>query len=127
VTTRNIKNLSSEELVAQLTELSIEEGIASSKLDTRTFNRLFARHCAIARELRSRPGDERFALFPLYSHPDMQVRLNAVRNTFALNRESAERELRFIASNAPDPQGFDARMSLSMLELGLSMLPNDPW
>jgi hypothetical protein len=57
----------------------------------------------------------------------MQVRLNAVGNTFALNRDAAERELRYIASSAPEPQGFDARMSLSMLELGLSLLPQDPW
>ncbi|MBL8583373.1 MAG: DUF2019 domain-containing protein [Rhizobiaceae bacterium] len=125
--TKSLAKITTEELVDRFVDLSIREGIASFEFDTRTFNRLFARHSAIARELRSRPGDQRFALFPLYKHPDMQVRLNAIGSTFALNREAAERELRFIARNAPDPQGFDARMSLSMLELGLSMLPDDPW
>ncbi len=121
-----IKKLSSEELVERFVGIAVRQGEASSTFDTRTYNRLFDQESRIVRELRSRLGDHRHLLLALYNHPNFQVRLNAVGRTFALNREEAERQLREIGATAPSPQGSDARMSLSMLELGISKLPEDP-
>lgn len=122
----NIKTLSSDELVEKFVEVAIDQGIASAALDTKTANRLFDRESRIVCELRARPGDHRRLLFALYRHPNFQVRLNAVRRTFALNRAEAELQLREIGASAPFPQGPHARLSLSMLELGISQLPEDP-
>lgn len=121
-----IKKLSSEELVAKFVGIALRQYEANAVLDTRTYNRLFDQESKFVRELRARPGDHRHMLLDLYQHPNFQVRLNAVRRTFALSREEAERQLREIGATAPSPQGSDARMSLSMLELGISMLPEDP-
>lgn len=121
-----IETLSSEELVGKFIEIATEHGEAIAALDTKTANRLFDRESRVVRELRARPGDHRRRLFALYRHPNFQVRLNAVRRTFALNRAEAEAQLREIGETAPEPQGFHARMSLSMLEIGLSKLPEDP-
>lgn len=118
--------MSSEDLVDNFIEVATKQGEAIAALDTKTANRLFDHESRIVRELRSRLGDHRHLLLALYNHPNFQVRLNAVGRTFALNREEAERQLREIGATAPSPQGSDARMSLSMLELGISKLPEDP-
>lgn len=124
--TRHLKTLSSKELVEEFVEIATKQGEASAAFDTRTANKLFDVESRIVRELRARPGDHRRQLLPLYQHPNFQVRLNAVRRTFALDREEAERQLKEIGATAPFPQGPHARMSLSMLELGISKLPEDP-
>ena len=70
-------------------------------------------------ELQSREGDQRHALLPLYDHPNLQVRLNAVKNTLALTPEEGRRTLQAVADSKNYPYAGDAGMTLRALDEGI--------
>jgi Domain of unknown function (DUF2019) len=74
---------------------------------------------AIEDELKARAGDQRRELLSLYSHPNAQVRLNAIKATLAVAPELARRALQAIADSREYPQAGDAGMSLWNLERGI--------
>ena len=121
------RDMSTEMLIEKYIEIGIAQGEAIENFDTAKFNRLFDQKAKLVRELRSRPGDERHRLLKLYDHPNLQVRLNAVNSTYALNPDAARRVFEEVQASKRFPWAGDAGMSLSMLELGLSKLPEDPW
>jgi hypothetical protein len=73
---------------------------------------------ALRQELKSRPGDQRRALTPLYSHPNAQVRLNAAKSTLALAPEVARATMQAIIDGREFPQALDAGMLLGGLDSG---------
>lgn len=109
--------------VPQLVERFVEIGVAQDEalLDDAVarFNRLFDLMQAIVEELKSRPGDQRSALLPLYDHPNMQVRLKAVKNTLVLAPAAGRKKLEEISNSHHFPQAGDAGMSLWNLERGV--------
>ena len=121
------RDMSTEMLIEKYIEIGIAQGEAIENFETAKFNRLFDQKAKLVRELRSRPGDERHRLLKLYDHPNLQVRLNAVNSTYALNPDAARRVFEEVQASKRFPWAGDAGMSLSMLELGLSKLPEDPW
>jgi hypothetical protein len=62
------------------------------------FNRLFFDMEAVKQELQKRPGDQRRALFPLYKHPNAQVRLKApLRLSTCIPRQRPRSRTIFVA------------------------------
>ena len=87
--------------------------------ETTKFNRLFARMMDVSNELKSRDGDQRVQLLQLFSHPNMQVRLQAAKLTMAVAPVEARAQLEAIAASKWFPQAGDAGMSLWNLDNGV--------
>lgn len=114
-----LSNLSVEQLVNLFVELSVEQDMALLSNAQAKVNRLYWKINAINNELKSRPGDQRLALLPLYDHKNMQVRLKAVYATMALVPKAARSRLEAIAASGWMPQAGDAGMSLINLDRGI--------
>lgn len=80
-------------------------------------NRLYDRIAAIVTELKSRDGDQRRALIPLYAHGNPQVRLKAATVTLALAPDAARAVLEGM-SDIHGPQRLYAGMTLDALDCG---------
>jgi Domain of unknown function (DUF2019) len=119
VTKPNLQDLSVEQLVERFVAIGLAQEQASLYDDIGEFNRLFKKMQEVVRELRSRDGDERSALLSLYDHPNLQVRLKAVKNTLALAPKEGRRVLQAIADSQRHPQAGEAGMSLSNLDAGI--------
>lgn len=124
--TNAMTKMTAAELVDRFVEISIEQGKALESLETARFNRLFKKLAPVVRELRSRSGDQRHLLLKLYDHPDLQVKLNVAGWAYALNPEAAVATFHTVRDTRKYPWAGHAGMSLSMLEMGLSKLPEDP-
>jgi hypothetical protein len=114
-----LSDLTVEQLVARFVELGLAQDKALLYDEIGKFNRLFDQMQGVVQELRSRSGDQRHALFSLYDHPNLQVRLNAVKSSLALAPEEGRRVLRVIADSRHYPQAGDAGMCLSNLDEGI--------
>jgi hypothetical protein len=109
--------------VAQLVSRFIEIGVAQDWADgmdrNDLWNQFFQFGQAIEQELKSRPGDERSALMPLYNHQNEQVQLLAARATLAVAPKAAKRALAAIRDMHCGTQSIDAGSCLSSIELGI--------
>jgi hypothetical protein len=59
-------------------------------------------------------------------HDNLHVRFSAVQSVYALDPGRAEAVLKHIADSKRQPWAGEAGMSLGLLEMGLSQLPDDP-
>lgn len=84
-----------------------------------TFNALVDDLIAFEAELKGRASDERRALVQLYSHPNIQVRLNAAHATLAVAPREARTQLEAIRASRWHPQAMHAGMSLRNLDSGV--------
>ena len=107
--------------VDQLTARFAKIGIAQDKAedDNAKYTRLFEQMEAVEQELKSRPGDPRWALLSLYNHRNMQVRLKAAKATLAIAPKEARQMIESIAASSWFPQAGDAGMCLTMLDRGI--------
>ena len=120
--TKQVRNMSLEELMSSFVEIAIAQGEAAEEFRTATFNRLFNRETRILDELKRRGNDERRILIALYDHPNVQVRLNAAKSTYALNTPGARSVIQAIADTKYQPWAGDAGMTLWSLDQGLGKL-----
>ncbi|WP_206454492.1 DUF2019 domain-containing protein [Aurantimonas marina] len=108
--------------VPELIEAFIAVGLAQSKAidddNHQRYNNLVDDYLALEAELRSRQGDERRALLPLFDHMNVQVRMNAALSTLALLPDEARETLRLIHARREYPQAADAISMLNALERG---------
>jgi len=74
---------------------------------------------AVVEELQRRLGDQRSALLSLYDHENLQVRLNAVKNSLALAPEEGRRMLQAIRESKRQPYAGEAGMTLRALDRGI--------
>ncbi|NWG24478.1 MAG: DUF2019 domain-containing protein [Pseudorhodoplanes sp.] len=118
----SLKKMGVEALVERFADIGVAQDKALLYDEIGKFNRLYDQKTAVLDELKSRPGDQRRALIPLYNHPNMQVRLNAAKATLAVVYPEAYRMLEAIADSGWHPQAGDAGMSLSNLERGIFKL-----
>lgn len=118
----DLNKATSDQLVARFVEIGIAQGRAMAAMETAKYNRLFDKEAAVLRELKARPGDHRRLLFPLYTHENIQVRLNAAKSTYALNKAAALTVIQAIANSRRFPWAGDAGMTLANLELGIARL-----
>jgi Domain of unknown function (DUF2019) len=113
------QDLSVEELVRRFVEIGLAQDKALLYDELAKFSRLFEQMQEVVQELKRRPDDQRQALFGLYDHPNMQVRLKAVKNSLALAPEEGRRVLQDIADSHEYPQAMEAGMSLDNLDQGI--------
>ena len=115
----SLRELTAEELVGRFVEIGLAQDKALLYDEIARFNRLFDQMQAIVQELKNRPGDQRHALFKLYDHPNLQVRLKAATNSLALAPEEGRLVLQAIADSGDNPQAGDAGMTLWALDEGI--------
>jgi hypothetical protein len=116
--TSNLGQLTVDELVARFVAIVIQEDKAEQKSDQKRRNALRTQMFAIVKELKSRPGDQRRALLPFYSHPNIDVRLQAAHSTLAIAPKTARRVIEDIANSNRFPHAGEAGMTLSNLDSG---------
>jgi hypothetical protein len=119
MTKSELQNLSVEDLVGRFVEIGLAQDKATLYDEIAKFNRLYGDMQAVVQELRSRAGDQRHALLALYDHPNLLVRLKAVKNSLALAPEEGRRVLQEIADSQDYPHAGDAGMTLSALDEGI--------
>jgi hypothetical protein len=107
------------QLVELYQELALRQDRAMLDREQGKVSDLVKRRFAIEAELKSRPGDQRHALFALYSHPNPQVRLSAATATLALAPAEARAALQLIIDRREFPQAGDAGMRLWNLDRGV--------
>lgn len=108
-----------DELVERFVSLCIAQDRELSRGDVPALNRLFDRIEAVKAELKSRPGDQRHALIPLYNHANMQVRLSAAKATLAIAPQAARQTLEDIKASDWLDQSAEASGSLWALDQGI--------
>ena len=114
-----LQELTVGQLVERFTAIALEQDEALLMDEIAKFNRLFDKMEAIEEELKSRPGDQRRALLPLYKHPNMQVRVKAAMATLAVAPQAAREALQAIKASQEQPQALEAGMSLWNLDRGV--------
>jgi len=114
-----LRDLTVEELVERFISITLEQDDALLTNELARFNRLFGEMEEVKSELKTRDGDQRRALLPLYDHPNAQVRLKAVKATLAVAPEAARHMLEVIARPGEYPQAGEAGMSLLNLKDGI--------
>ena len=114
-----LQKLSVEQLVQVFADLSVQQDMAMMAMLQGDINKLYWKIEAVEDELKSRPGDQRSELLPLYNHKNMQVRLKAAHATLALVPQAARAQLEAIAASGWQPQAGDAGMSLLSLDRGI--------
>jgi hypothetical protein len=119
MSSRDLNNLSVEELIEEFIRIGIAQDDALLIEEYARFNRLFAKLERIEAELKSRPGDARRELTRLYGHPNFHVWLNATKATLALAPQEARKQLRAIQDSRHFPQAGDAGMALWTLDEGI--------
>lgn len=115
----DLSKLTVEQLVERFIAIGFTQEQADLYDDIGEFNRLFKKMQEVVSELRSREGDQRSALLSLYDHPNLQVRLKAVKNSLALAPKEGRHVLRAIADSQRQPQAGEARASLRHLDEGI--------
>jgi hypothetical protein len=119
MTANRLQDMTIAELVGRFIEIGLSQDEALLDDEIGKFNRLFDQMQAVVEELKARDGDQRRALLGLYEHPNMQVRLKAVKNTLAVAPLAAREALEEIASSQHFPQAGEAGMSLENLDRGV--------
>lgn len=114
-----LEKMPTEDLVELYSKIGVAQDEADLGVEIAKYNRLFRRMMDVANELKRREGDQRAALVRLFSHPNMQVRLQAAKETMAVAPVEARKQLEAIAASKWFPQAGDAGMSLWNLDNGV--------
>ncbi len=113
--------MTTERLVQLFADLAVQQDAALLYRAQREVNKIFWKLEEIQSELKSRPGDQRSALLPLFIHKNIQVRLKAAMATLAVSPQAARAQLEAISASGWQPQAGDAGMSLLALDNGVYM------
>lgn len=114
-----LSKLPIEQLVQLFADLSVQQDMALISMLQSEVNRLYWKIEAVENELKSRSGDQRFALLPLFDHKNRQVRLKAAHATLAIAPQAARAQLKAIKESGWQPQALDAGMALWNLDRGV--------
>ena len=107
-----------EDLVTFFTSIAIKQNTAAENLRNSEYNRLYRLMEEIEAQLKSRGGDQRRALLPLYNHPNPTVRFKAAMATFALAPREARDVLQLIKDRKEFPIAMNASQMLSAIDEG---------
>ncbi|MBN8963286.1 MAG: DUF2019 domain-containing protein [Rhizobiales bacterium] len=108
-----------KELVAKFIEIGTAQYRAVYVIDNSSYNRLYKAMEHVRAELKAMPGDQRRALLPLLSHPNVQVRLKAAHSVLALYPDQARKTLEDIRDSGIVPQNGEAASAIRRLEEGV--------
>jgi hypothetical protein len=115
----DLQKMSVADLVGRFTELGVGQFQAELRGELAKESKLILQMRPIVEELKSRPGDQRSALLPLFNHPNIQVRLMAAKLTLAVAPAAARQMLESIQNSDEQPQAMDAGMCLWNLDRGV--------
>ena len=113
-----LTGMSVEQLAERFLDITVQQHHAEMDDDNSLYNQVYGRMRAVEDELKSRPGDQRRVLLPLYNHPKAQVRLMAAVATLAIAPEAAREVLQIISDRDEYPQAADARGIMRDLDAG---------
>jgi hypothetical protein len=116
---RRLASLATDELVKQFARLAMQQDVCLLENDIAGANRRYRQMRDISDELKARPGDKRRALTSLYDHQNMQVRVNAAKNTLAVAPHAARKQLEAVVASKWQPYAGDAGMCLIALDRGI--------
>jgi Domain of unknown function (DUF2019) len=116
MTRLNVKTMTTDELVERFIAIALDQDKALFNDETAKFNKLYAQMDVVRNELKSRPRDQRSALLPLYTHPNIQVRLKAALTTMEIAPEAAREVFQKIADSCHYPQAADALAAIWRLD-----------
>ncbi|MGE0062543.1 MAG: DUF2019 domain-containing protein [Xanthobacteraceae bacterium] len=119
MTVSKLVSSSTNDLVKEFVETALGQDRAELHGDISEVNRLYARLKKIEAELKSRAGDQRRALMPLYYHSNAQVRLKAATATLAIAPVEAREVLERIQRSKEFPQAGEAGMRLWNIDRGV--------
>jgi len=105
-----------DQLVERFVSIALDQDKALFADEISKFNRLFDQMEDVRNELKSRPGDQRSALLPLYSHPNIQVRLKAALTTTDLAPGAAREVFQKVVDSRHYPQAADALAAIWRLD-----------
>jgi len=88
-------------------------------IDDTRYNRLYKAMERVRAELKAMPGDQRRALSPLLSHPNVQVRLKAAHSVLALYPDLARKALEDIRDSGIEPQNGEAASAIGRPDEGI--------
>ena len=114
-----LEEMTIPQLVERFAAIAVDQDRALLYSEIAKYNRLYDQLTAVRDQLKSRTGDQRRALLPLYEHPNWQVRLMAAHATLAIAPEAGRHMLQTIADSRHFPQAGDAGMSLDSLDRGV--------
>jgi hypothetical protein len=117
-TKRSDQVASVQELVERFVSTGLAQYEAAYVVDTRKYNRLYARMQDIRGELRRREGDQRRALLPLLNHPNVQVRMMAAHTVLTISPDLARKAFESVRDSEIFPQAADASGTLTALDNG---------
>ena len=113
-----LKTASVEDLVALFAGIAVQQNAALENIRNSEYNRLYGMMEKIEAQLKSRDGDQRRALMPLYNHPNPTVRFKAAMATFALAPRAARDVLQLIKDRKEFPIAMNASQMLSAMDEG---------
>lgn len=106
------------ELVERFAAIALAQDEAILDDENAKYNRLYDQMDLVKAELKSRKGDQRSALLPLFEHATAQVRLKAAIATLAVSYDAARQVLQTISDNNEYPEAADARGMMRALDEG---------
>jgi hypothetical protein len=113
-----LRAMTAPQLVERFTALALSQFKAELVGEIAKYNRLYDELLAIEEELKSRSGDQRITLTPLFEHPNPQVRLMAAESTLAVAPAAARQTLQELWDRNEFPQAAFAMGTLRALERG---------
>ena len=116
--TSRLSELDVKQLVELFATICLDQDKAILYSDTARYNRLFKQMASVRDELKRRNHDQRAALGALFSHRNLQVRLQAARSTLAVMPTQARALIEEIADSKQYPHAGDAGMTLVALDRG---------
>lgn len=113
-----LKGMTAPQLVERFTAQALSQFKAELVGEIAKYNRLYRELLAIEQELKSRDGDQRIALIPLFEHSNPQVGLMAAQSTLASAPAAARQTLQELWDRNEFPQAAFAMGTLRALERG---------
>ena len=109
MTRNNLAEMTVDQLVVHFTSIALDQDNAIRNSDYKKYNRLYDQMEAVREELKTRAGDQRQALVPLFDHPNAQVRLKAAITTLEVAPEASRQVFQILSDRNEYPQAADAR------------------
>ena len=114
----DLETVAVEDLVALFTDVAVKQNTALEAIRSAEYNRLYRLMERIEAQLRSREGDQRCALLPLYRHLNPTVRFKAAMATFVFAPREAREVLQSIKDRKEFPIAMHASQMLSAIDEG---------
>src|SRR5665213_4269202 len=108
----SLENDTVDELLNKYAKICVAQDHALFYDEYKTFSKLYEEMASIDRELRRRGTAARLALCRLFDHPNLQVRLQAAKESLAVASTDSLNVIKAIAESRIAPQALDAGMTL---------------